>query len=196
MLLLVAGLVLFLGAHTVPMLPSLRARLEAGLSVTGYKAAFTAVSIVGLVLIVIGYGEMQGQGRLNPELYTPPVFMRHLNLLLMLPALILIVAAYVPSRIRDGAKHPMLAAVKLWAFGHLLANGDLASVLLFGSFLVWAVADRISVKRRAALGPLGARKGGPRGDLIAIGIGSVLYAWLLLGGHRWLFGVAPLPSIG
>lgn len=196
MVFLVVGLVLFLGIHSVPMSRALHARLEGSLSATGYKALFTAASIIGLVLIVIGYGEMQGQGRLNPEIYTPPVWMRHITVLLMWPALILLVAAYVPSRIRTLAKHPMLASVKLWAFSHLLANGDLASLLLFGSFLAWSVADRISVKRRAALGPLGKRKGGQRGDLIAVGIGTAVYAFLLLGGHRWLFGVAPIPSIG
>ncbi len=106
---------------------------------------------------------LQGQGRLNPEIYTPPIWLRHITLLLMWPSMILLVAAKVPSRIRTMAKHPMLVGIKLWAFAHLLANGDLASLILFGSFLAWAVVDRISVKRRAALGPLGTRRAGSRG---------------------------------
>lgn len=193
---LLAGIVLFLGIHSVPMVPALRSRLQGSLSGTGYQALFTAVSILGFVLIVLGYGEMQGLGRGNPEIYTPPVWMRHITLLLMWPALVLLVAAYVPSRIRTAAKHPMLAGVKLWAFGHLLANGDLASLILFGSFLVWAIVDRISVKKRHAMGPLGDRKGGIKGDLIAVGAGTAVYVWLLLWGHRWLIGVAPMPSLG
>ncbi len=193
---LIAGLVLFLGAHSVPMFGAAREKLRSSLSATGYQALFTAASIVGLVLIVMGYGEMQGQGRLNPEIYTPPIWMRHVTLLFMLPSMILLVAAYVPSNIRTAVKHPMLAGVKLWAFSHLLANGDLASLILFGSLLAWAVADRISVKRRNALGPLGKRAGSLKGDIIAVAVGTVLYGWLLLGGHRYLIGVAPLPSLG
>ena len=186
---LISGLVLFLGIHTIPMLPALRARISGAISPTGYQALFTAASIVGIVLIVLGYGEMQGQGRLTPEIYTPAIWLRHLTLLLMLPALILLVAAYVPSRIRTAVKHPMLAGVKLWAAAHLLANGDLATIILFGSFLVWAIVDRISVKRRNALGPLGKKTGGIKGDVIAVGVGTALYVFMVLWGHRWLIGV-------
>ena len=108
----------------------------------------------------------------------------------MLPAMILLVAAYVPSRIRSAVGHPMLAAIKIWALAHLLANGDLASLVLFGSFLVWVVVDRISVKRRGALGPLGsATSTSPINDLIVVGVGLALYAVMLVWGHRWLIGV-------
>src|SRR5262249_29775168 len=150
------------------------------------------LSAVAVVLIVIGYGQMRGDARTNPELWTPPVALRHVTLLLMLPALILVVAAYVPSRIRTAVKHPMLAGIKLWAVAHLLASGDLASVLLFGSFLLWAGLDRVSVGRRQAPGPLGSRTGGLVGDTVAVIVGVAIYLLLVSWGHRWLFGVSPL----
>lgn len=194
MTLLILGLIVFLGVHTLPMATALRERVKGATSASAYQLIFTAVSAVGLVMIVWGYGQMQGMGRLNPEIYTPPVWLRHVTLLLMLPAMILLAAAYVPSRIRTAVKHPMLAATKLWAFAHLLANGDLASILLFGGFLVWAVADRISVKRRQAMGPLGSKTGGAAGDLTAILIGTIAYAFIVLWGHSWIIGVPLLPG--
>jgi uncharacterized membrane protein len=141
------------------------------------------------VLIVLGYGQMQGLGRGNPELWVPPAWTRHLVLLLMIPSMVLLVAAYVPSRIRSVVGHPMLAALKTWAFAHLLANGDLASVLLFGSLLAYGVWDRISVSDRPSPGPLGAAKGGIIGDVVAVVAGLALYAFMLLWGHAWLIGV-------
>jgi len=191
---LIAGRVLFLGAHTVPMLTGLRAQAAGAVGDMGYKIAFAIVSAVGLILIIMGYGTLQGSGE-NPIIWVPPVWTRHLSLLLMVFAMIALVAAYVPSRIRDVLKHPMLVAVKIWALAHLLANGDLASLLLFGTFLVWAVFDRISVKKRSALGPLGAKSGGLVGDGIAVVLGLALYAFLLLYGHLWLFNAHPLPSL-
>src|SRR5262249_42670102 len=136
MTLLIVGLLLFFGTHALPMAPALRERARMTLSAAAYPVLFSLLSAVAVVLIVIGYGQMRGDARTNPELWTPPVALRHVTLLLMLPALILVVAAYVPSRIRTAVKHPMLAGIKLWAVAHLLANGDLASVLLFGSFLL------------------------------------------------------------
>lgn len=192
MTLLILGLVLFLGIHMVPMAQGLRRGLQSATSPTLYQGLFALLSAAGLVLIVMGYGQMQGQGRLNPEIYSPPIWLKHVTLLLMWLSMILLVAAYVPSRIRTAVKHPMLASIKLWAFSHLLANGDLASLLLFGSFLAWAVLDRISVKKRAALGPLGAKTGGISGDLIAVVGGTVAYVVLLLWAHKWLIGVAPV----
>ncbi|MFZ4809356.1 MAG: NnrU family protein [Hyphomicrobiaceae bacterium] len=196
MLLLILGLIVFLGIHLLPTAPDLRNGLATRLGGNGYQVAFAIVSFAGLALIVIGFGKAQMlAGSKNPILWDPPFWLRHVSFLLMLPAMVLIVAAYVPSRIRTAAKHPMLAAIKIWALAHLLANGDVASVLLFGSFLAWAVYDRISVKRRAALGPLGTKTGGLVGDLIALGGGAALWAFLLLGGHYWLIGV-PLLTIG
>jgi uncharacterized membrane protein len=108
--------------------------------------------------------------------------------------MILLVAAYVPSRIRSATRHPMLIAIKLWAVSHLLANGDLASVMLFGSFLIFAGYDRFSVGRRAARRPLGIRTGGFGNDVIVVAGGVALYAFMLLVGHVWLIGVALLPG--
>jgi uncharacterized membrane protein len=189
MTLLIAGLVLFIGAHLVPTLPRLRMALADNLGDGPYRGLFSLVSGVGLVLIVLGYGDMRGLGRGNPELWTPPAWTKHIVLLLMIPAMVLLVAAYVPSRIRTAVRHPMLAALKIWAFAHLLANGDLASVLLFGSLLAYGVWDRISVKGRASPGPLGDARGGIGGDAVAVAIGLVLYALILVWGHAWLIGV-------
>jgi uncharacterized membrane protein len=193
MLTLVVGLVLFFAIHLVPTQTELRAGLVSRFGEGAYKGIFTLVSFAGLVLIVLGYGKLQVMPGKNPELWFPPLWLRHVALALMLPSMILLVAAYVPSRIRDWVRHPMLASVKLWALAHLLANGDLASVVLFGSFLAWAVFDRISVKRRAALGPLGTRTGGPIvNDILVVVVGSGLYLLLLKWAHKLLIGVSPV----
>lgn len=193
MLTLIVGLLIFFAIHLVPTQPDLRRGLVERFGEGNYKGIFAVLTLVGLALIVMGYGKLQVMPGKNPYLWYPPLWLRHVSLALMLPAMILLVAAYVPSRIRDAVKHPMLAAVKLWALAHLLANGDLASVVLFGSFLAWAVFDRISVKRRAALGPLGSRTGGPIfNDVLVVGAGIALYMLLLHGGHKLAFGVSPL----
>lgn len=184
MTLLVVGLIVFLVAHLVPTLPGVRAGLIERLGEGGYKGLFSLASLAGLVAIVIGFGQRE-----FIPVWDPPTWTRHLAMLLMLPVFVLLVAAYVPSRIHDAVQHPMLAAVKLWAFSHLLANGDLASILLFGSFLAWAVWDRISVKRRNALGPIGNRPATPRGDVIAVVVGLALYGMMVAWGHEWLIGV-------
>jgi uncharacterized membrane protein len=186
---LALGLALFMLLHLTPTVPSVRTSLRARLGSSGYTATFALLSLVGLALIVIGYGEARTLGRANPQLWVPPQWTKHIALTLMLPAMILLVAAYVPSRIRTLTKHPMLAAVKLWALAHLLVRGDLASVLLFGSFLAYGIYDRISVERRAALGPLGTRTGTMNGDLIVLALGLAAYAFMLLWGHGALIGV-------
>lgn len=194
MMLLIVGLVIFLGLHLLPTFPDVRDGLVQRLGAGTYKAVFTAASLLSFVVIIFGYHKMQVHlGGKNPILWDPPVWTRHIALLLMLPAMILLVAANIPSRIRNAVKHPMLLAIKLWALAHLLANGDLASLVLFGSFLAYAVYDRISVKKRGALGPLGDKQPtGLSNDLIVVGAGTALYAALLLGLHQWLIGVAPL----
>ena len=128
-------------------------------------------------------------------LYTPPAGLRHLALLLLLPVFPLLFAAYLPGRLSRLASHPMLLAIKLWATAHLLANGTLADVLLFGGFLAWAVADRISVKRRTPEQAHAVPGAPPRpmNDAIAIVGGLAVYALTVLWAHRWLFGVSPLP---
>ena len=190
MTLLILGLILFLGVHLVPVATGLRERLVTALGQGGYMGLFSLISLAGLILIVWGFGQ-----RPFIALWDPPGWTRHVAFLLMLPALILLAAAYIPSRIRTAAKHPMLAAIKLWALAHLLANGDLGSLLLFGGFLAFGVIDRISVKRRSALGPLGERQGGLGGDLAAIGVGLAAYAFMLFWGHEHLIGVPLLSDV-
>jgi uncharacterized membrane protein len=197
MMMLIVGLLLFLGIHLLPTSPGSRNVLLTRMGAGTYKIFFTIVSFIGLAAIVYGYYKVQ---HLNPgknvQLWDPPVWMAHISLVLMWFAMIAIVAANVPSRIRNALKHPMLVAIKAWALSHLLANGDLASLLLFGSFLAYAVYDRISVGKRGALGPLGDKQPGSAiNDVIVVGVGTALYAALLFGGHQWLFGVAPIASL-
>lgn len=192
MLMLISGLVIFFAVHAVPMSPSFRNTVTERIGRTGYQLMFSVVSLLGLLLIVWGY---QASGEWNVIIWSPPVWTQHVATLLMLPALIALAAAYIPSNIRSALKHPMLVAIKVWAFAHLIANGDLVSMLLFGSFLVYGVVDRISVKRRGSLGPLGAAQGGIGGDIAAVVIGTGAYLFLLFYGHAWLFGVAPIPAI-
>jgi uncharacterized membrane protein len=184
---LILGLVIFLGAHSIRIFaPGLRDRMVARIGAGPWKIVFSVVSLIGFVLLVGGYA----QSRLEPVvLYNPPYWLRHVTALLMLPVFPLLVAAYLPGRIKAAVKHPMLVATKTWAVAHLLSNGMLADVLLFGGFLVWAVLDRISVGKRPQetaipIGPL-------RNDVIAVVVGLVLYAVFVMWAHRFLFGVAP-----
>jgi uncharacterized membrane protein len=194
MLLLAVGLVLFLGIHLVPTSSDLRNGLVTRFGEPAFKIGFAVLSLIGLVIIILGYHKLQVHDGKNVVFGTPPVWLNHVTWLLMLPAMIALVAAYVPSRIHTALKHPMLVAIKIWALAHLLVNWDLASFLLFGSFLAYAVYDRISVKKRGALGPVGTKQGGLMGDVIVIAVGVGLYAFMLLGGHEWLIGKALLPA--
>jgi uncharacterized membrane protein len=182
-------LALFLGAHSISIVASdWRERTVARLGEQKWKAIYGLVSLAGFVLVVWGYG----LARQDPViLYVPPVWLRHLVLLLMVPVFPLFLAAYLPGRIQSATRHPMLAAVKLWAFAHLLANGTLADLLLFGSFLVWSVADRISWRWRTPRPVPGAPPSGAN-DIIAIVAGLLLYAGFVLWLHRWLIGVSPV----
>jgi uncharacterized membrane protein len=186
MTLLVVGLVLFFGIHSLVMLaPGARELLLQSLGRHGWRGMHSLVSLAGFVLIVVGYGE----ARLAPQvLYTPPFWMRHVTFALMLPVFPLLIAAYLPGRIKAVLKHPMLVAVKLWALAHLLSNGMLADLLLFGGFLAWAVADRISLKRRPAV-LQSAAVPRARNDLIAVMAGVALYVATLFWLHRLLIGM-------
>jgi uncharacterized membrane protein len=191
LLVMILGLVLFLGVHALTTQRDLRARLIKEMGESGYKVAYALVSLAGLVLIVWGFGHYRAAG-LWP-VWSPPRALKHLNTALMLPAVILVVAAYLRGRIYTAVKHPMLAGVKLWAFGHLLANGDLGGIILFGSFLAWAVFDRISLKRRADAGGPPIPVGGVGNDLIAVAVGIVVYLALAFAFHPVVIGV---PVIG
>ena len=188
--LLIAGLVLFLGVHSVAIvLPTFRVRAIHRVGEGAWKGLYALISLVGFVLICYGFG----LARQAPVvLYSPPTWLRHITFLIMLPVFPLVLAAYLPGRIKAAAKHPMLAAAKFWAFAHLLANGSLADVLLFGGFLAWAVVDRISVKRRSTPQVLRTAPPGPWNDAIAVVLGLAIYALLIGWAHVRLFGVSPL----
>jgi len=187
MLLLVIGLVLFLGVHSVSIFATdwrdgMAARNE-GL----WKGGYALASIAGFVLLCYGYSE----ARLDPVwLWAPPAFMRHVMALLMLPVFILFMASYLPGRISAVTKHPQLVAVKLWALAHLLVNGTLADVLLFGGFLAWAVADRISLKRRTPRA-IPAAPASKANDAIAVVVGLGVYVLFVAWAHKALIGIAP-----
>ena len=190
MLLFIVGLVIFLGIHSVAIVsPAWREAQIAQRGEKAWKGLYSVVSIVGFALLLYGYG----LARQSPVvLYTPPTTLRHIALLLMVPVFPLLFATYLPGRIKTAAKHPMLLAVKLWATAHLLANGTLVDVLLFGAFLVWAVLDRISAKRRAVPRTVPDAPRSVINDAIALVGGLAVYAAFLLGVHLWLIGVSPL----
>jgi uncharacterized membrane protein len=187
MLWLVLGLVIFLGAHSVRIVaPAWRDARIAAWSEGTFKGLYSLASAIGLVLIVWGYGKAWEDPVL---LYDPPVWTRHLAALLMLLSFVALAVYMLPAgRLKPILKHPMLLAVKIWALAHLIANGDLASVVLFGAFLLWAAADRVAAKRRGATVP----KPGPATmDLAAVAVGVVLYLLFVWRLHVWLIGVAP-----
>jgi uncharacterized membrane protein len=186
---MIIGLAVFLGAHTLVALRPQRAAVIARLGEGPYKGLFALVSLIGILLIGYGFARYRAAGYI--DIWMPPSWTRHATEALVWPAIILIVAAYVPSQIKRVLKHPMLVGVKLWAFAHLLANGDLGSIILFGSILAWAVYDRIAVKRRgdaAAPAPMAA-SGGYRNDFIVVVAGTLVYFALGFWFHPWVIGV-------
>jgi uncharacterized membrane protein len=188
MTLLILGLVLFLGVHSVSIVAPGWRDAQVAQRERAFKGVYALVSIIGFALLIYGFG----LARQAPvPLYSPPVALRHLALVLMLPVFPLLFAAYMPGRIQSAAKHPMLLAVKFWAFAHLLANGTLADVLLFGGFLVWAVADRISVGHRAVQRKVPGAPPSAMNDVIALVGGLVVYVVFLFWAHAWLIGVSP-----
>jgi len=192
MLVMVLGLIVFFAIHIVPTNAELKNGLVARFGPTGYKGIFGVISLIGLALIVLGFHKLQLHPGKNPILWDPPTWTRHIAMPLMLLSMISLAAAYIPSHIHAMLKHPLLVAIKFWALAHLLANGDLASLLLFGSFLAFAVYDRISVKRRGDLGPLGKGSGPWINDVIVVAIGVALYAVIVFYLHELVIGVSPM----
>lgn len=184
---LILGLLLFLGIHSISIFAEdFRDRMVAR-SELAWKAIYGVIAITGFILVIRGYGE----ARLDPTiLYVPPVWLRHVAALLLLPVFILFLAPYLPGRIKTATKHPQLVAVKLWAVAHLLVNGTLADIVLFGSFLAWAVADRISLKRRAPRPLPGAPASGIN-DVILVVVGLAAYVAFTFWLHAAWIGVAP-----
>ena len=190
MSLLVLGLILFLGVHSVRIVSDgWRARTLARVGEHAWKGVYSLLSGLGLVLIVWGYG----LARQSPVLlWEPPPGMRHLAGLLTLAAFVGIAAAYVPrNAIKASLHHPMVLGVKVWALAHLLANGTLADVLLFGGFLAWAVFDFRAARRRDRAAGTVYPPGTPAGTAAAIGVGVAAWAVFALWGHAALIGVRP-----
>ena len=190
MTVLILGLVLFLGAHSVRIFADdWRSRQIAHFGEGKWKGLYSVVSGIGLVLIVWGYGLARAEPVL---LWSPPQWLRHVAALLTVPAFILLAAAYVPgNRIKAALGHPMVAGVKTWAFAHLLANGTLAAAVLFGAFLVWAIADFASARRRDRRAGKVYPGGSLARDAVAVIVGLVAWAAFAFLVHSWLIGVRP-----
>jgi uncharacterized membrane protein len=185
LLILIIGLAIFLGAHTFVTFRGARTAAIARLG-HGYRALFVLAAVVGLALIVGGFAQYHAHDWI--QVWSPPAFMRHITIGLMLIAVILFTAAFIPSHIKAKAKHPMLAAVKTWSLAHLLSNGDLGAILLFGSFLAWAVYARIAVKRRDNAGTTNAPAGWTN-DIAVVVVGIVIYLALGYVFHPIMIGV-------
>lgn len=184
---LILGLAVFLGVHLLTTMRPQRAEMIARLGENGYKIAYSLVSAVGLALIVYGFARYRAHEWI--ALWSPPNWTKHVAALLVLFSMIMLVSAYSRGHIYMTLKHPLLAGTKLWALAHLIANGDLGSVILFGSVLAWAVIDRISLKRRTDPGAPPIPVGGMRNDVIAIFGGVALYAVLGWWFHPYVIGV-------
>jgi uncharacterized membrane protein len=187
MLVLVIGIVVFLGVHSLTTFRATRAGLIERFGEGAFKGAYSLAALIGFALIVWGFSHYRAEGLI--QVWSPPTWTRHLAAALMWFAFVAL-ACYFPARgrIRGWLRHPMLVAVKIWALAHLLANGDAGGMLLFGSFLAWAVFDRIAVKKR---GDLGAPRiaSFTRADAIALGAGTLAYAAMIFL-HPVLIGVA------
>lgn len=187
MALLILGIVLFLGAHSLKIMSPVRAGLIGTLGDKPYRAVNSVVSLLGFVLIAWGFHTYRAEGWV--QIWVPPVWTRHISITLMWFAFVALAASGPkPSRIRGWLRHPMVTSVKIWALAHLLANGDLGGMVLFGSFLAWAVVDRISLRRR---GDMGAARIDhfTRTDAIILAAGTVAYVAMMLL-HPYLIGVA------
>jgi len=184
---LILGLAMFIGTHVITTRRETRARLIGRFGEGPYKIAYSVASIVGVLLIAWGFGLYRAAGYI--PVWNPPAWTRHIAALLVLVAVICVVAAYSPGRIKTALKHPMLVGVKLWAFAHLISNGDLGSIILFGAILGWAVFDRISLKRRTDIGGPPIPVGGIGRDVAAVVIGTLVYLALGFWFHPYVVGV-------
>lgn len=178
---LVLGVAIFIGVHLIPSAPSLRDRLSKRFGNNAYRGLFSLVSLIGFVLLVIG----KGRAPLVP-LWDPPAWAPQVAIWVMPFALTLLVAAFLPSNLKRVTRHPMLWGVAVWAAGHLLANGDLASIILFGSFGSFALFDMWSANRRGA--ELSSKVVPYWRDLLVIAVGGIVYMGFLHS-HAMLFGM-------
>lgn len=185
---LILGLAIFLGVHSIRIFAEdWRSARRAAMGEMAWKGAYSLLSLIGLVLIVMGYG----QARLSPTLlWVSPTWAAHLAALLTLLSFVLLVATYVPGNaIKQRLKHPMILGVKVWALAHLLANGTLADVILFGSFLAWAVLCFRSARRREPAPVMG--RASPLATALTVAIGLGAWAAFAMWGHAALIGVRP-----
>lgn len=181
-----SGLILFIGVHSISIVaPGWRDRTVDRIGLRVWQAIYATIALLGLILIIRGYADLRG---LTANLYSLPRWVHGISMVLMLPVFPLLLAAYLPGMVKTAARHPMLVAVKLWAVAHLLANGTVVDVLLFGSILAWAVADRISLKRRPERKTPGG-KPGQWNDLIVVIGGLMIYSLMIQFGHRLLIGM-------
>jgi uncharacterized membrane protein len=193
--LLILGLAIFLGTHAFTMARGPRGRLIERIGIGPYRGLYSLVALLGVVLIAVGFGRYHANDWI--DVWSPPVWTRHLALVLVWLAFIAMAAAYLPGWIKARLKHPMLAGVKIWAAAHLLANGDFGSILLFGSILAWAVLARISVKRRDEARDHGGEAASPAAwlnDALAVAIGTGAFLVFAIWLHPLLIGVAVWPG--
>ena len=182
------GLLIFIGIHSISIVnESWRNRMVNKIGEWAWKGMYSLVSIFGFMLIILGYGVVRYD---SVVLYTPPLWLQHFSLLVLVPVFPLLVGAYFPGRIKAATKHPMLISVKLWAVAHLFLNGSLVDVFLFGSFLTWAVWDRISIQRRQPR-PIPGAPYSSFNDIIACVVGIGLYLTFVFWLHELLIGVPP-----
>src|SRR5882762_8491507 len=184
---LLLGLAIFLCAHVFVTRRAARAALIGRIGEWPYKGLFALLSIVGLALIVWGFADYRAAGG-DQTMMGPAGWTRHLTVALMWPATICVTAAYIQGDIKRLLKHPMLVGIKLWAAAHLIANGDLGAIILFGSVLAWAVYDRITLKRRSDPGAPPIPIGGRTNDIIAVVVGTILYLALGFVFHPLVIG--------
>lgn len=190
MTILVVGLIIFLGIHSISIVaPDFRNRMAARLGAGPWRGLYSLISLIGFVLIVWGYGLARREA---VALYSPPFWTHYVTAVLMLPVFPLIFAPYFPGRIKAALSHPMLMAVTLWAVAHLISNGTLADLLLFGGFLAWAVADRMSYRHRQQR-PLKGAPPAARNDVIVVIVGLTIYALFVIWLHVKWIGVQPIP---
>jgi uncharacterized membrane protein len=188
MALLILGLVLFLGVHSVRVFADgWRSATVARIGEGPWKGLYAGLSILGFALLVYGYGQV----RMQMPVWTPPGWTRHASALLMLPVFVLFLAAYVPNAMKARRWHPQLASVQLWAMAHLVSNGNLADILLFGSFLVWAVLARRAAKARDQAANLGPCESALSMTALTGVLGLALYVIFALWLHATLIGVRP-----
>jgi uncharacterized membrane protein len=189
--LLILGLAVFIGAHVFVTMRERRAVAVYRFGEFPYKGIMSLVSLIGIILMGYGFAYYRAAGMIN--VWYPPAFTRHITVALVWPAIIFVTAAYIRGDIARKLKHPMLVGVKLWALAHLISNGDLGSILLFGGLLGWAVFDRISLKRRSDPGGPPIPYGGRTNDIIAVVVGTLVYLALGFWFHPYVIGV---PAFG